>query len=80
MQGRKFQNLRPTERLIIIVLRVSAITMTLAELSQYTGSSAATLADSTQRLVKQGLLLRRRIGALSYFKLPEVELARQVAE
>lgn len=80
MQGREFRTLRPTERLIIIVLRVSAIAMTLAELSEYTGSCAATVADSTQRLVKLGLLIRRRIGGLSHFKLLEVELARQVAE
>jgi hypothetical protein len=74
MDGIQLQTLTPTERLIFVVLRESVAPMTLFNLCQSTGASAATLADSTQRLVKQGLLVRTRLGGLSYFALQAVTL------
>jgi hypothetical protein len=74
MDGIQLQTLTPTERLIFIVLRESVAPMTLFNLCESTGASAATLADSTQRLARQGLLIRTRVGGVSYFALPAVSL------
>jgi DNA-binding IclR family transcriptional regulator len=73
MDTAALQAMTPTERLIAVTIhhhKTPTGQMTLAELASLTGASAATLSDTTQRMVRQRLLIRTREGGVSRFRLP----------
>jgi DNA-binding Lrp family transcriptional regulator len=61
----------PTERCVLRLyqdIRLSRSSKyTLGEISELTGASPATISDTVQKLVKEGVLVRTRVGNVSRY-------------
>jgi hypothetical protein len=74
----------PTERSVLNLFRHlhlhPASRYTLAEITTFTGASAATVSDTVQKLVKAGELVRTREGNVSVYHKPVIMAACDAQE
>jgi DNA-binding MarR family transcriptional regulator len=69
MRHRHRPELKPTDRLVLAALTTTTVPLSVAELSEATGSAPTTLTRTTRLLERRGLINRHRIGGLSNFAL-----------
>lgn len=70
MRHRHRPEFKPTDRLVLAALAITTVPLSVAELSEATGSAPTTLIRPTRVLAKGGLIVRHRIGGLSNYSLP----------
>jgi hypothetical protein len=62
----------PVARLILLGLRDSSDSLTIANLAEVSGATPSTVETVARKLLRRGLVVRTRVGCISHYELPVV--------